>query len=159
MAKNKKSALGKLLALTTTAAAIGGVCYVFKDKIAESPLFKSASGKANDIYDSVRNKFNTEDEFLFDDWDDDFTENPDKDSDNNTREYTTISSAKDSKEDSSNKNDNDEDAIPTIDVNKKSEEKKSEDKKEENVEKYENEGLSDTYEDPDVLEDQDKLDF
>lgn len=152
MAK-KKGALGKLLALTTTAAAIGGICYVFKDKIAESSLYKSASDKVGDIYGSVKNKFNSDDDFLFDDWDDDFGDDLDDDFDNSTREYTTLASSKDVSDD---KKENGEDSIPTIDLNKKSSENKSE---ETTVEGDENEGLSDTYEDPDVLEEQDKLDF
>ncbi len=154
MAK-KKGALGKLLALTTTVAAIGGICYIFKDKIADSSLYKSASDKAGDIYGSVKNRFNSDDDFLFDDWDDDFDDDLDDDFDNSTREYTTLASSKDATDDTKEKEDG-EDSIPTIDLSKKASDNKSEDTA---VEKDENEGLSDTYEDPDVLEEQDKLDF
>lgn len=158
MAK-KKGALGKLLAFTTAVAAIGGVCYVFKDKIAESPLFKSASGKVGDICSSVKNKFSgdDEDDFLFDDWD--FPEETDDESEEHvTREYTSITPSKESEDEKETENDTNnskEETIPTINLNSDSDKEETDT----TVSQYENEGLSDTYEDPDVLEDQDKLDF
>ena len=44
MAK-KKNKLGKFLAFTTTAAAIGGTCYIFRDKIKQSSIYKAVSSK------------------------------------------------------------------------------------------------------------------
>lgn len=170
MAK-KNGGFGKLIAFTTAVAAIGGVCYIFRDKIKDSSLFKSASGKAGDIYDSVKSKMNKDDDLFFDDWDDDFEDYDDEIADVNSdntvsREYTSISSVQnDSKEDdtffnevdSTDNADSDDtsESIPTIDFNRPSAISSSESQ----PEAYENEGLSDTSEDPDVLEDQDKLDF
>ena len=150
MAK-KHGALGKLIAFTTAVAAIGGVCYVFRDKIKESETFKKASDKANDLYDSVKSKMNNDDFIFDDDWDDDdfdddFDDNGDSTS-AGSREYTSLTPA--AKEDNTFEDDNSaSDSIPTSDI-----------KKENEVTGYENEGLSDTSEDPDVLEEQDKLDF
>ncbi|MCR5701632.1 MAG: hypothetical protein K6G76_05740 [Lachnospiraceae bacterium] len=122
MAK-KKSFIGKLIAFTTTVAAIGGVCYVFRDKIKESQAFKTASDKAGDLYGTIKGKMNRDEEDFFFDDDDDFFEDDMDINDNSSREYTSI---------------------PTIDISVPT--------------AYENEGLSDTSEDPDVLEEQDKLD-
>lgn len=154
MAK-KKGALGKIIAFTTTVAAIGGVCYVFRDKIKESQAFKTASEKASDLYGTVKSKMNNDDDFFFDDdWDDESDDVSFNSDDNVNREYTTLASSKDTEvnDDTDDKEPSSEadaspDSIPTIDLNNES------------VSGYENEGLSDTSEDPDVLEDQDKLDF
>jgi len=158
MAK-KKGALGKLIAFTTTVAAIGGVCYVFRDKIKESQAFKTASEKANDLYGTMKSKMGSDDDDFFfdDDWDDESDGDRFDSSDSSNREYTTLTSSKDQEKDdkddnvNSDEKDNDDsqatDSIPTINLNN------------ETVSGYENEGLSDTSEDPDVLEDQDKLDF
>lgn len=155
----KKGALGKLIAFTTAVAAIGGVCYVFRDKIKESSAFKTASDKANDLYDTVKSKMNKDDDdFFFDD--DDFFDETDDFADTNDstgeREYTSILS-KQSDSNTSEEADTTEETdtaeetdtsenIPTIDFNSQS------------PTAYENEGLSDVSEDPDVLEDMDKLD-
>ena len=157
MAK-KNSTLGKLIAFTTAVAAIGGVCYIFKDKIKENPMFKSASDKANDIFDSVKSKINADDDFIFDD---DFDNYDPTSEEPVSREYTTLTSSAGSENTnipSETTNDNDVDDtenIPTIDFGSNTFQKDSGDV----PTAYENEGLSDTYEDPDVLEDQDKLDF
>lgn len=162
----KKSSLGKFIAFTTAIAAIGGVCYIFRDKIKESAAFKSASDKAGDIYDSVKNKLNAEDDLFFDDWDDEFEDEDTRLSNDNSdepgREYTTISSMQSEPDDSTDEtsfvdSDNDDDiSIPTIDLSSSANVNSSE---EHIPEAYENEGLSDTSDDPDVLEEQDKLDF
>ena len=197
MAK-KNGALGKLIAVTTAVAAIGGICYIFRDKIMESPLFQSATDKANDLYDNVKNKINREDDddFFFDD-DDDFFNDSSPSESTGEREYTSISistsddniaedinepdsettsvnAGSDDFESSSatiepepahddndtinidaaptDDNTNENDSIPTIDFG-------STFAKPETVTGYENEGLSDVSEDPDTLEDMDKLDF
>lgn len=177
MAK-KTSGLGKLFAFTAAVAAIGGVCYVFRDKIKESPLFQSTKDKAGDLYDSVKTKMNKDDDDFFFDDEDDFFDDAANDQDVTAgREYTSITPA--AKEDeqeqvSEMKKDNSDstseaeaasteqttddtgsEAIPTINFGTPRETTTSDDI----VTGYENEGLSDTSEDPDVLADQDKLDF
>ena len=59
MAK-KNGGFGKLIAFTTAVAAIGGVCYIFRDKIKDSSLFKSASGKQIHTLDIEELKKNIE---------------------------------------------------------------------------------------------------
>ncbi len=207
MAKNK-NCFSKLLALTATVAAVGGACYVFRDKIKNSPLYKAALDKAYDLYDKWKDRQSDDDSFDdFDfDEDDDF-EDIFSDEDKSEREYTSITI--NAKEDTSSTDvaddsavtDNTEDdktpdtsedtvsaevevpaasdteapdeevssipqveesdvtyttdaVIPTIDFGTST---TSDDEPE--VLGYENEGLSDVSEDPDVLEEQDKLDF
>ena len=157
MAK-KKGVFGKLVAFTTAVAAIGGVCYIFRDKIKESSAFKAASDKAADLYDNVKDKMNSDDDFLFDEDDDifddfdvPFDDSQSNNSPDSEREYTTISPK--ASDDTVSSDDNDlSEAIPTIDFGNKISSSES-------PSAYENEGLSDTSEDPDVLEDTDKLDF
>lgn len=207
MAKNK-NCFNKLLALTATVAAVGGACYVFRDKIKNSPLYKTALDKAYDLYDKWKDHQSDDDSFDdFDfDEDDDF-EDIFSEEDKSEREYTSITI--NAKEDTSSTDvaddsavtDNTEDdktpdpsedtvsaevdvpaasdteapdeevssipqveesdvtyttdaVIPTIDFGTST---TSDDEPE--VLGYENEGLSDVSEDPDVLEEQDKLDF
>ena len=207
MAKNK-NCFNKLLALTATVAAVGGACYVFRDKIKNSPLYKTALDKAYDLYDKWKDRQSDDDSFDdFDfDEDDDF-EDIFSEEDKSEREYTSITI--NAKEDTSSTDvaddsavtDNTEDdkapdtsedtvsaevevpassdteapdaevssipqveesdvtyttdaVIPTIDFGTST---TSDDEPE--VLGYENEGLSDVSEDPDVLEEQDKLDF
>ncbi|MBO5468604.1 MAG: hypothetical protein J6A03_02490 [Lachnospiraceae bacterium] len=207
MAKNK-NCFSKLLALTATVAAVGGACYVFRDKIKNSPLYKTALDKAYDLYDKWKDRQSDDDSFDdFDfDEDDDF-EDIFSEEDKSEREYTSITI--NAKEDTSSTDvaddsaitDNTEDdktpdtsedtvsaevevpaasdteapdeevssipqveesdvtyttdaVIPTIDFGTST---TSDDEPE--VLGYENEGLSDVSEDPDVLEEQDKLDF
>ncbi|MCM1159083.1 MAG: hypothetical protein NC300_09785 [Bacteroidales bacterium] len=201
MAK-KKSNLGKLLAFTTTVAAIGGTCYVFRDKIKESPLYKASVQKCLDAFAKLSGKDNDEDDdFFFDDEDDSEFQDVFAEDTEHNREYTSISiNAKDESdkyeeaddeisdddtpeapteqevakaaEDTGtaeapsdtmteifaedNTENNAEDNIPTISFSTTAD---SESDSEDTVSAYENEGLSDVSEDPDVLEEQDKLDF
>lgn len=222
MAK-KNSSLGKLIAFTTTVAAIGGACYIFRDQIKESEAFKKATDKLSALRNKVSDKFSSdEDDFFFDDeFEEDFEDDIfDKESKSN-REYTSITiNAKDNStsdsaeevpddaeptnkiidnmkdvaenivenaaEDAENMSDvakdvaNDvanavkekteaakdevkeifaDDSIPTISFGSNKTEDTDESAATEEVLGYENEGLSDVYEDPDVLGDQDKLDF
>ncbi len=185
MAKNN---YGKLIAFTTVVAAAGGVCYVFRDKIKDSPLFKSASKKANDICDTVKSKVHTDDHFYFDDWDeepdDESNNNPTVSNDSTSREYTSLShsnnaSIKAVNTDDSNKSDEKKSTDKVTDTAKDIAQKSNDntnDIQSESIptidfpanaskpdvtspEKYENENLSDTSEDSDVLAEQDKLDF
>lgn len=207
MAK-KKSTLGKVIAFTTTIAAIGGACYIFRDKIRESELYQ----KSKEAFSSLRNKMSDksgneheEDDFFFEeDFEDNFEDDMFSEDAKNNREYTSITinpkentpdSAKNDVEhnldientasddvnkteygsqetntitESTNKEleDNNENmkeifadvSIPTISFGS-SPEKKDETSATEEVLGYENEGLSDVYEDPNALEDQDRLDF
>ncbi|MDE6435459.1 MAG: hypothetical protein K2L07_14690 [Lachnospiraceae bacterium] len=89
MAK-KKSTFGKLLAFTTVAAAIGGTCYIFRDKIKTCPLYQKASNKLCNLKNSVSDKFCENDDFCFDDDDfEDASEDIFADNDHG-REYTSI---------------------------------------------------------------------
>lgn len=198
MAKNK-NCFNKLLTFTATVAAIGGACYVFRDKIKNSPLYKAAVDKAYDLYDKWKDR--QDDDDAFDDFDfdeDDDFEDIFSEEDKSEREYTSITiNAKEEKaseetaDDSETPNTTEDTAseatevsaepnadsaseeitgtsqaeesdvtyttdavIPTINFGAN---KASNDEPE--VLGYENEGLSDVSEDPDVLEEQDKLDF
>lgn len=234
MAK-KNHTLGKLFALTTTAAAIGGVCYVFRDQIKQSSVYKKSTECLSTLFEKVSNKFcQDEDDFSFDDEEDDDTAFDDIFSEDakKNREYTSITinqkedenpedSAVDSEKEEENSTDisADEEETSTDTLADKKEAKTtaaSETEKEETitataagteeaaapaesydnvsepeedikeifsddsiptitfgnnlnaftdseesskVDAYENEGLSDVSEDPDVLEEQDKLDY
>ena len=92
MAK-KKHTLGKFLALTTTAAAIGGACYVFRDQIKQSTIYKKSTECFSKLFGKVSDKFcQDEDDFFFDDEEDDDTAFNDVFSEDakKNREYTSI---------------------------------------------------------------------
>lgn len=220
MAKNKHF-FGKFLAFTATAAAVGGACYVFRDKIKNSPLYKATLDKACDLYDKWKYRDFDDDEDGFEDFafdDDDSFDDVFSDEDKGSREYTSItinakeddtsdqeentsdsisdentdsntetadnsftaeepvSPAQDatsteepaaeptvSAQDDSSESSNDTDSVipiihlSTPDTASASTEESASEAPE--VLGYENEGLSDVSEDPDVLEEQDKLDF
>lgn len=102
MAKKKKT-FGKLLAFTTTAVAIGGTCYVFRDKIKQSSVYKAVSEKLSDLFGSISEKYSDDDDdFFFDEEDDDFEDAFSKDTEHG-REYTSITI--NAKEDSSEEKD------------------------------------------------------
>ena len=67
MAKNKHF-FGKFLAFTATAAAVGGACYVFRDKIKNSSLYKATLDKACDLYDKWKYRDFDDDEDGFEDF-------------------------------------------------------------------------------------------
>lgn len=207
MAK-KKNTFGKFLAFTTAVAAIGGTCYIFRDKIKQSSLYKASASKLADIYDKVSDKFcdQKEDEFFFDDEDEDFEEVFSEEA-KKGREYTSITIntkeepdasdntpespaeqdipvSEDFEETSANtetvpdfeqpeaaavsdrKEVFSEETIPTISFGSSSQaaedsspDSASDKEDAEEITGYENEGLSDVSEDPDVLEEQDTLDF
>lgn len=182
MAK-KKSAFGKLLAFTTTVAAIGGTCYIFRDKIKESSIYKTITDKLSGKNDPDF----SDDDFYYDDGTDGFETIPD--STDAGREYTSITiNAKEeepvftkeetpvtaeketpapAEENAPVSTEEDvpvpveeketapgtDDTIPTIHFNTFSTSES------ESADGYENENLSDFSDDPDVLEEQDKLDF
>ena len=191
MAKNNHT-LGKLLAFTTAAAAIGGACYVFRDKIKQSPIYQKAMDKLSGLMDKDSEDF-TDDDFFFDE-EDTFSEDSAMD-----REYTSITMNAKQEEDNGNVSPlpeaedsdssadsagfstteeselsataDDTESIPTIPFESSfstpvstpepptvTETAKPE-QTEDAVSGYEYEGLSDVSEDPDVLEEQDRLDF
>ena len=195
MAK-KKNTLGKLLAFTTTVAAIGGTCYIFRDKIKASHLYQRAADTLSSLKDNISGRFCDDDDFFFDaddDFEDDF-EDIFEDAEPG-REYTSITiNAKDNNTTTANTDDSNksvetevsdtektdnntvaaeespaitsEEVIPIINFNSSldstnvaTEENSKKNASDAKVSGYENEGLSDVSEDPDILEDQDKLDF
>ena len=197
MAK-KKNTFGKLLAFTTTVAAIGGTCYIFRDKIKASPLYQKAADKLSSLKDNISGRFCDDDDFFFDDEDDFEDDFEDIFADAEPgREYTSITiNAKDNNTTTTNTDTDDsnkavetevsdtektvnntvateespattsEEVIPIINFNSSldsanvaTEENSKKNASDAEVSGYENEGLSDVSEDPDVLEDQDKLDF
>lgn len=85
MAKNKNF-LGKFIAFATATAAIGGTCYVFRDKIKAHPLYGKSKEKLVDLYCKVSDRFMSDiddDDFFDDEYEDVFP--TDK-----GREYTSI---------------------------------------------------------------------
>lgn len=219
MAK-KKNTLGRLLAFTTAVAAIGGTCYIFRDKIKSSSLYQKTADKLSNLKNNISDKFCEDDDFFFDD--DDFEEDGEDifaDTEQG-REYTSITiNAKDQAENDTSADDTEASDMPASGIFADTSESLSEhstleemqeiSEHEDNVEKadedqaateslepafeetiptisfgtsfdsakvmtekastedaaaaeitgYENEGLSDVSEDPDALEEQDKLDF
>lgn len=211
---SKKNSFGKLLAFTTTVAAIGGVCYVFRDQIKESSIYKKACDQFSNLRSKVGDKFATEDDdFIFDeDFEDDFEDDVFAEDAKKNREYTSITinakedtsltetakevandiskavedlkdSNLESSEEVANNSQEDETAaanditetvadsvedmkeifadatIPTISFGNNDTNKSDETAATEEPTAYENEGLSDVSEDPDVLADMDRLDF
>lgn len=178
----KKNTFGKFIAFTTSVAAIGGVCYVFRNQIKESALYQKTMDSLSHLLDTFSTKFskNTEDDFYFDDDDDFFDEDIStmfSDTEKKNREYTSITIHA-GNEDSPEKNANGTtettisgfQSIPsTIEISDELSDDISEeqtntassqaDNEEEIPTGYEYEGLSDVSEDPDVLAEQDKLDF
>ena len=156
---SKKSFLAKTLTVIGAVAAIGGVCYIFRDKIKASKVY-------NDL--DVDDKINKAKSFITDkmpccndDYEDDFFYDDDEDEDikpsnsSAKRGYTSLDNS--TKEDvASTDTSNEDTSIPTISFEDMTE---INDNTDETPISYENEGLSDVSEDPDVLEYQDKLDF
>lgn len=197
MGKNK---LGKFIAFTTAITAIGGACYIYRDKIKESEIFKAVTGKIADWMD----KDGEPNDFIFDE-DDDFDDvSPFDEEAKKNREYTSINITSTSSEESETPQDDSQqeasitdnitqgdittddttdadtenvitadtvsDNISEDDSTKEDNSKTGEfddiiinpsfsSSSSESPDTFEYEGLSDVSEDPDVLEDQDKLDF
>lgn len=109
MAKNN-STFGKFLALTTAVAAIGGACYIFRDQIKESEVYKKSKDKLSSLRDKMTDKLsNEEDDFFFDDeFEDDFEEDVFTEDAKNNREYTSITiNSKDTTDKEASLSDND----------------------------------------------------
>lgn len=78
----RKSFMGKLLTIAATATAIGGACYIFRDKIKASRLYEELG--VDDKLESLKNlmkkhedeeDFFDEDEYIFDNGEDDSNRN------------------------------------------------------------------------------------
>jgi hypothetical protein len=117
MAK-KNNSFGKFLAFTTAVAAIGGTCYIFRDKIKACPFYQKSADKLSEIKDCLSDKFcnQDDDDFYFDDEDDDF-EDVFSDAEQG-REYTSITiNPKDEAESASEVDDNgDSDTVSKTDT-------------------------------------------
>lgn len=153
---------GKLFKAAATIAAIGGVCYVFRDKIKNSTVYQSLDmdDKVEKVKHTLKEKMPAKEETADRDYFslDDAVDN----TDTNAEAATVAESVSDvtAKVDDllSDIPSTLEDAAPEETV---AEEAATEDvaKEEESPILYENEGLSDVSEDLDVIEEQDKLDL
>lgn len=153
---------GKLFKAAATIAAIGGVCYVFRDKIKNSTVYQSLDmdNKVEKVKHTIKEKMPAKEETADRDYFslDDAVDN----TDTNAEAATVAESVSDvtAKVDDllSDIPSTSEDAAPEETV---AEEAATEDvaKEEESPILYENEGLSDVSEDLDVIEEQDKLDL
>ena len=153
---------GKLFKAAATIAAIGGVCYVFRDKIKNSTVYQSLDmdDKVEKVKHTIKEKMPAKEGTADRDYFslDDAVDN----TDTNAEAATVAESVSDvtAKVDDllSDIPSTSEDAAPEETV---AEEAATEDvaKEEESPILYENEGLSDVSEDLDVIEEQDKLDL
>ena len=156
MAKNK---FGKFLAFTTTVAAVGTTCYIFRDKIKESTLYQKTinalAALLNTEEDFAEEAFFLDDDFEKEDESSIFSE------DNKGREYTSITiNAKENPTLNLGAMEiNEEDLDKAMETSEEQPDQTTNTIEEEPVQAYEYEGLSDVYEDPNILEEQDKLDF
>lgn len=158
---------GKLFKAAATIAAIGGVCYVFRDKIKNSTVYQSLDmdDKVEKVKHTIKEKMPAKEETADRDYFslDDAVDN----TDTNTEAATVAESVSDvtAKVDDllSDIPSTSEDAAPeeTVAEEAATEDTATEDvaKEEESPILYENEGLSDVSEDLDVIEEQDKLDL
>lgn len=153
---------GKLFKAAATIAAIGGVCYVFRDKIKNSTVYQSLDmdDKVEKVKHTIKEKMPAKEETADRDYFslDDAVDN----TDTNAEAATVAESVSDvtAKVDDllSDIPSTSEDTAPEETI---AEEAATEDvaKEEESPILYENEGLSDVSEDLDVIEEQDKLDL
>lgn len=158
---------GKLFKAAATIAAIGGVCYVFRDKIKNSTVYQSLDmdDKVEKVKHTIKEKMPAKEETADRDYFslDDTVDN----TDTNAEAATVAESVSDvtAKVDDllSDIPSTSEDTAPeeTVAEEAATEDTSTEDvaKEEENPILYENEGLSDVSEDLDVIEEQDKLDL
>ena len=158
---------GKLFKAAATIAAIGGVCYVFRDKIKNSTVYQSLDmdDKLEKVKHTIKEKMPAKEETADRDYFslDDAVDN----TDTNAEAATVAESVSDvtAKVDDllSDIPSTSEDTAPeeTVAEEAATEDTATEDvaKEEESPILYENEGLSDVSEDLDVIEEQDKLDL
>lgn len=164
MAK-KKNKLGKLLAFTTTVAAVGGTCYIFRDKIKQSSIYTTAADKLSDLLGLSGTGSDLEDDdFFFDQEDDDF-DSAFSDDQKQEREYTSITITSKDETDSDKQSDNtDSEATDTHSETNETEAAPSADTPSTNQQTAsdsaqtsdsEHDGSSDTSEDSDISENAD----
>lgn len=158
---------GKLFKAAATIAAIGGVCYVFRDKIKNSTVYQSLDmdDKVEKVKHTIKEKMPAKEETADRDYFslDDAVDN----TDTNAEAATVAESVSDvtAKVDDllSDIPSTSEDTAPeeTVAEEAATEDTSTEDvaREEESPILYENEGLSDVSEDLDVIEEQDKLDL
>ena len=158
---------GKLFKAAATIAAIGGVCYVFRDKIKNSTVYQSLDmdDKVEKVKHTIKERMPAKEETADRDYFslDDAVDN----TDTNAEAATVAESVSDvtAKVDDllSDIPSTSEDTAPeeTVAEEAATEDTATEDvaKEEESPILYENEGLSDVSEDLDVIEEQDKLDL
>ena len=134
---------GKLFKAAATIAAIGGVCYVFRDKIKNSTVYQSLDmdDKVEKVKNTIKEKMPAKEEpernyFSLDDA-------PVEGTIDQQSENTSVISADNAKPEET-EHSTEEAATVTEEI--------------ESPILYENEGLSDVSEDLDVIEEQDKLD-
>ena len=172
---------GKFLKAAAAIAAIGGVCYVFRDKIKNSTVYQSldVDDKVEKVKSTIKEKMPVKDEA-----DRDYFSLDDTDAASDNADAASESSAKEtenagaSSEDSVKETENadaasDEEAVTMSDevsdvtamvddlisdISGMSKDTASTDSDDSPI-LYENEGLSDVSEDLDVIEEQDKLDL
>lgn len=164
----------KLLKVVVAAAAIGGVCYAFRDKIKESKVYQSldVDDKVEKVKTTIKEKMPVKDDtdrdyFTLNEEDDTAaTEAAESDSEAEaaaTPAEETISGSKDVSESTADVTARVDDLlsdIPEITIASEDiSEPKAADEKDDGPILYENEGLSDVSEDLDVIEEQDKLDI
>ena len=149
---------GKLFKAAATIAAIGGVCYVFRDKIKNSTVYQSLDmdDKVEKVKHTIKEKMPAKEETADRDY---FSLDDAVDNTDTNAEAATVADVTAKVDDLlSDIPSTSEDAAPEETV---AEEAATEDvaKEEESPILYENEGLSDVSEDLDVIEEQDKLDL
>lgn len=163
----EKNIMGKhgLLKVVVTAAAVGGVCYAFRDKIKETKVYKSL-----DVEDKVEKAKRTIKEKTAEKKDDDrdyFTLNEDGQENENPEDCAAceeVAAENEAPEDITAKVNDLLSDIPKIKITESDEaeditEDATASDSEESPLVYENEGLSDSSDDFDVLDEQDKLDI
>lgn len=172
---------GKFLKAAAAIAAIGGVCYVFRDKIKNSTVYQSldVDDKVEKVKSTIKEKMPVKDEadrdyFSLDDTDG-ASDNADAASESSVKETENAGAASESSVNGTENADaaSDEEAVTMSDevsdvtamvddlisdIPGMSQDTASTDSDDSPI-LYENEGLSDVSEDLDVIEEQDKLDL
>ena len=150
---------GKLFKAAATIAAIGGVCYVFRDKIKNSTVYQSLDmdDKVEKVKNTIKEKMPTAEEA-----DRDYFSLDDTPAGTNTATTSQPEETSAIPTDNAKPEENENttpDSADTVEENI-SEEAATEETAEEAESPvlYENDGLSDVSEDLDVIEEQDKLD-
>ncbi len=171
----KKGFLGTLVSVAATVAAVGGVCYIFRDKIKESKIYNDLNldvhlanaKKYWDEHKPTKNNeedFFDEDEFIFEDVDSSdrnyvsvsITPSEDVPSEDTAADKdVSFEEITDEVQDDVAEEDFD---VPVISLDTLDKSQTNEEEGDDSPSGYDMEGLSDVSEDPDVLMEQDLLD-